>query len=148
MTRDELISRLGNTESSSKELDFWCWWYGKSTEADKPNPMPPPEDYVESNLMSHANSFAPTLSVDAALRMVPENARVRELGQWWDMDHPGGWFCNVMQWERDKNLNLIERCYVYGFSDSDIRMPILAPTAAIAICIAALKARRGRSDKG
>lgn len=84
-------------------------------------------------------------SVDAAMMLVPKGARIRELGQWWDIDRPAGWFCNVMRWERDETLALIERSYAYGFTENDTKMPRTALTPAIAVCIAALKCQHAIS---
>jgi hypothetical protein len=82
-----------------------------------------------------------TASVDAALTLIPEGARVRELGQWWDINAPGGWFCNIMRWEYIGS-GITERAYTFGFAEDDSeKMPRAAPNAAIALCIAALKAR-------
>ena len=83
-----------------------------------------------------------TRSADAALTLVPGDARVRELGQWWDVNAPGGWFCSVMRWEYDAQARVVERAYTFGFSEDDSgKMPPTAPTAAIALCIASLRAR-------
>lgn len=83
-----------------------------------------------------------TTSLDAALTLVPEDARLRELGQWWDISKPGGWFCTVLRWERDGDLRLVERPYTHGIPDDDGNvMPPTAPTPALAVTIAALKAR-------
>ncbi len=68
MTRPELIVALEAAPEGSRELDFWCWWYGRSTEADKPVPKPPGGEYVRDK-MGYAWTFRPTSSLDAALSL-------------------------------------------------------------------------------
>jgi len=138
MTRDELISALEEVSClGSRELDFWCWWYGKSTESSKAHPRPPPADYVESNLNSWANAFSPTRSLDAALMLIPTGARLWELGQWDDNGTPSGWFCTVRRWEQIDGVWGERAFEAFEFEEGNV--PPLAPTAALAVCIAALR---------
>jgi hypothetical protein len=66
----DLIERLEKAIGPDRELDFWCWWYGASTESRKTNPQPPPEDYVVDNL-KHNGSPRFTGSFDAAKTLIP-----------------------------------------------------------------------------
>jgi hypothetical protein len=137
MTRDELIAALERASEGNRNLDFWCWWYGRSSEASKAAPQPPPADYVESNLSAslrahadaRANAFSPTHSLDAALRLIPPGARLRELGQRDDNGTQAGWFCTILRWEQIDGV----------WGERAFEAFELAPTPALAVCIAALR---------
>lgn len=138
MSIEKLIARLDAANKGSRDLDYRIaqaignkWMEGVS---EGESPPFAPRSIADRTIPGY------TTKVDGALTLVPENARVRELGQWWDVSRPGGWFCSVARWEYDNKLLLVERYYTYGFADDD-RMPKTAPTAALAVCIAALKAR-------
>lgn len=73
MTRTDLIAGLLSSIDGSRELDFWCWWYGRSTESGKADPKPPPEDYVRAALISN-DAPRYTRSIEAALTLAPEGA--------------------------------------------------------------------------
>lgn len=69
MTLPELIAALEKADGPDRELDFWCWWYGGSTEAHKPLPSIPPSDYVAAH--RYTVGFY-TASIDAGLRLIPK----------------------------------------------------------------------------
>lgn len=138
---DNVISRLGAAKEGNADLDeavaLAIGWTIRGTIPPCPHDM-----WHEPGMalcVEHDGPPSFTTSLDAAITLVPKGARIRELGQWWDIDRPGGWFCNIMRWERDEQLHLIERAYTFGFAESDTQMPQTAPTAALAVCIAALK---------
>lgn len=78
MTREELIEALHSwrpperwTSETCRERDllqFALWWYGGSSEAAKPRPDWPDDDYVEVHLGSGLSYLT---SLDAALSLVP-----------------------------------------------------------------------------
>ena len=136
-----LIARLEMAAKGSRELDeaIATYLWGE--------PKPTGNIGSERTLVWWQNgigrSVAPefTESLDAALTLVPAGMRVRELGQWWDIDRPGGWFCAIMAWQR-VGVALVEDTYSFGVPDDENnKMPPTAPTPALALCIAALKAR-------
>lgn len=126
-----LIEELGGAKKGSRRLDFWCWWYGKSTESTKPDPEPPPTDYVEASLR-HDDSPRYTTSLDAALTLVPEGY---EWAQW--PNQGGGRVCSV--WKPAERV--IKPDEPLPFRTDPV--PIGA-TAALALCIAVLRARSPR----
>lgn len=67
MTLDELIARLEAATGPSRELDFWCWWWGKASHDGEL----PDADYVTANIKSDPGPRY-TASIDAALTLVPE----------------------------------------------------------------------------
>lgn len=84
-----------------------------------------------------------TASIDAAITLVPKGARLRELGQWDDNGQPGGWFCDINQYRETEDGWVIDS-FSYGVPDPmdyHPKVPPLASNGAVAICIAALKAR-------
>ncbi len=82
-----------------------------------------------------------TTSLDAALALVPERWRVRELSQWDDCGYPGGWACCLECWKSDKDKVYIKQVSFGIPEESATKMPPTAPSPALAICIVALKAR-------
>ncbi len=116
MTRSELITLLETNPQSSREIDFWCWWYGCSTEADKPNPLPPDEDYVKDKI-SYNWTFRPTESIDDAIRLIPIQAI-------WTIEKGIAW------------VRLLTKDDVATFEHHQ------HGRTALSICIASLKARQ------
>jgi hypothetical protein len=83
-----------------------------------------------------------TTSIDAALTLVPENGRLLELGQWQDNGKPTGWFAQVTRWLKTGEHSWLDKGFAYGVPEQGAtELPKLAPNGAIALCIAALKAR-------
>ena len=121
MTRDELIAALEAATGPSRELDWWVWWYGKSTEATAPNPRPPGEEYIRDSLEAN-NSPRYTASIDAALTLVPKGWMV-ELWTAQPTDTER-WNSRVAAYYHPNHKYYGENAYT-----------------AIALCIAALKAR-------
>jgi hypothetical protein len=138
MTRDEVILALTIAREGTRELDFWCWWYGASTEAVKKDPMPPDPplrqrpDYIEERLGGWTTA-GPSRSVDWALKLIPDGwviplnyglSQAVHHGEWfWDCalaklsTHGAGWVC--IDWRSYR-----------------------PPTPALALCIVALMARK------
>lgn len=75
---DDLIEMIERATGPDRELDFWCWWYGASTESKKANPKPPPEDYAARGIRSASPPY--TASAEASYSLLP-----------WK-DHPGATF--------------------------------------------------------
>ena len=140
MTRDELIAALEAATGPSRELDGaiaksvgWAaqrnnWW--------------PPEEAAKArrqkrSLWSCDRGPLPlpdyTSSIDAALSLVPEGYQIDSMGEWAHqmLRAAGPWFVILMP---RGNLPPPER-------DREARRHDHAPNAAIALCIAALKAR-------
>ena len=85
-----------------------------------------------------------TTSIDAALTLVPKNGRLSTLGQWDDNGSPSGWFCCILRWSREIG-GWQELEFSIGIPERDAtEVPPLAATPALALCIAALKAREAR----
>ena len=113
MTRDELIAALERAEGPSRELDYWCWW--RSTDVlrhDDPEPDDVAED-IRRDIMPRY-----TASIDAALSLVPD-------GWHWAVSWGG-----VHLWRHFED---------YPIPGTGIIVQHKTP--AIALCIAALKAR-------
>lgn len=123
MTLDELIAALEAATGPSRELDFWCWWWGKASH----NGELPDADYAAANIKNDPGPRY-TASIDAALTLVPE-----------------GWTASVAVYGDGllKASSLIGPEYV----DEGDRLPnrvVLhghARTPAIALCITSIKAR-------
>jgi hypothetical protein len=136
----DLIARLEEASEGSRKLDVAIWDVVENWPVVTLNP-----DWrkAPNGADVHALTFAPdyTTSIDDALTLVPEGMRVRELGQWWDIYRPGGWFCAIMEWKR-VGMALVEDTYSCGIPDDQTyKIPLTAPTPALALCIAAMKAR-------
>ena len=133
MTRDELIAALRATSEGSRKLDFWCWWYGISTEAERPIPYQPDEDYVLNKMAWWYDENGPSRSVDWALRMIPE-----------------GWFLWMLREMRKPRIYRGDRYEPLGRYECDLQLVDgggklqhgEAATPALAICVAALEARK------
>ena len=116
MTREELIAALEKATGADRVLDFWCWWWGKATHDGKA----PDSDYVAANIRSN-DAPRYTASIDAALTLVPE-------GLGWGIPYgPCKEYSGTREriwWEAEVGPATAE-----------------AFTPALALCIAALKAR-------
>jgi hypothetical protein len=122
MTRPELIAALEAGVPPSREIDFWCWWYGASTEAGKPDPRPPPEDYVRDKV-GYPWTFRPTTSLDDAMRLVPDGH----------------------DWTIKPGLAWVRRMVGDDVVSYQGRAPLGRETA-LAVTIAVLKAREGMTE--
>jgi hypothetical protein len=120
---NELIAKLEAATKGSRELDLDLWWECKANRGSSNSPMP--EDYRRSNLkMNDAPRY--TTSLDAAMTLVPEG---------WSIGLGDLRSYNPIIWRahlRDhNNPSASTRDWKEGH----------APTPALALCIAALKAR-------
>jgi hypothetical protein len=128
MTRAELIAKLTSEHNGDtlplnmrQRLMFWIWWYGASTEADKPNPIEPGEDYIRSKSTGNPDYFC---SLDAAETLVPK-------GHYW--------FVGAGKTRPDEPLYGAQTLIgdaVVGEAETDV-------SAALALTIAALRDREG-----
>jgi hypothetical protein len=75
MSREELISALEALPNPDRAADFWCWWWGKATHDGKL----PDRDYIAANIR-RGDAPRYTASIDAALQLVPEGVRWRVSG--------------------------------------------------------------------
>lgn len=111
-TVEELIARLEKATGPDRESDLECWWYGKANNDGQPMDA----DYRKANLtMDDAPRY--TSSIDAALTLLGDDS-----------------------WEWNLAWNS-------GFAFAEVGDPLLylegeAKTPALALCIAALKARQ------
>lgn len=144
---DELIKRLEAATGPDRELDacIFCALLHPDKKPERNLFYTNREEWgvFVTNQPAPGMTFydAPiyTASLDAAMTLVPEGARVREVGQWDDNGKPSGWFACVMKWERHiGGWRYVS--YMHGILDED-KIPDLAPNGAIALCIAALRAR-------
>jgi hypothetical protein len=130
MTRQELITGLmewnpperwdQKTFRRRDELRFALWWYGESTEADKPNPSWPDENYVHDKTGSGPMYL---FCVDHALLLIPET--------WaWSIQRSDSTGSEVWLYPPDN------RCDEHVYISHPTSMPI-------AICVAAISARIG-----
>lgn len=73
MTIKELIERLERAEHADPVLDFWVWWWGKTSHRRDQEPS---QDFADERILSTA---APNYSGDlkAAATLVPEGYRWR-----------------------------------------------------------------------
>ena len=127
MTRDELIHALGSWNPVSHcvtaafrerdALQFALWWYGASTESDKPNPSWPGEDYVASNTGSGIPRYL--YSVDAALSLIPK-----------------GWAWSIQMSDRTGSEVLL-----YPPNEDDQQVFAAGTKMPVAICMVAIEAR-------
>jgi hypothetical protein len=124
MTRQELIDGLiawqpPETIKRRDELQFALWWYGASTEAEKPDPSWPDTDYVACKSGGGPRYL---FSIADALALVPRGFN---------------WFL--------ASGKLSEAEHLYGFQivrgSTDLIAEAESEFAAVAICIAAIKAR-------
>jgi hypothetical protein len=128
----DLIERLEKATGPDRELDgdlfarLMGWDDGKT----------PATTLKYAKL--EASSY--TGSIDAALRLVPAGGRLLELGQWDDNGKPAGWFAQVTRWIKTSDDTWTDQVFAHGIEEDGV-MPKLAPNGAIALCIAALKAR-------
>jgi len=131
MTRDEVIFALTIAREGTRELDFWCWWYGASTEAAKKDPRPPDPDYVKDKLRGW--TALPSRSVDWALKLIPDGWVVPLNHGLHQAIHSGEWFwgCALAQLSTHGS----------GWVCIDWRS-YRPPTPALALCIVALMARK------
>lgn len=109
-----------------------------------------PDESTEQR-MEYARKFGQhyTESIDDALTLVPSNGRLLELGQWQDNGQPDGWFAQVTKWIKDGEHGWIDQGFSYGVPEyGATKKPPLAPNGAIALCIAALKARALSQQQG
>lgn len=121
----DLIEQLERATGPDRELDLAIW---NLVFPDDINPVAPVPAF--------------TGSIDAALALVPEGGRLLELGQWQDGGRPDGWFAQVTAWLRDGEFGWLDKGFSYGVPEQGAtQKPKLAPNGAIALCIAALKAR-------
>ena len=129
MTNDELIAALEKATGPDRELDFWIWWHAMAWHEIG---ALPDDDYVQSNLKYN---YGPRLtgSLDAALMLVPEG---------WD------WECTKFS---DNSYRATVSLVGKGFHaapektfDSCTALGFESCSPAIALCIAALKARGDR----
>lgn len=123
MTLPELIAALEADAPETRELSFWIWWHGASTEAGKN--YEPPEDYVRSNIEAPW-TFRPMSSIDAAVTLVRK-------GCMWFVGH----------------IDPSDMRFAATVSErGSVGVPAwrgIAAGAPRAVCIAALRARLDRS---
>lgn len=148
MTREELIQGLQDWKMPQQwtneairrrdDLQFAIWWYGRSTEADKPNPSWPSLDYVASKT-GHAPRFM--TSIDDALTLVPKSSETHQFGTTIYAYANGGGEARIWVRIRDDDA---EGGWARGNVPGNPGLPAnVGATPAIALCIAALKARMG-----
>lgn len=127
MTRAELIERVTawNPQQTMKErdlLEFALWWLCRSTEARKPNPSWPGEDYIPLGGTRYLSS------VDDALSLMPPDL-------YW-----------LVGKGKDTEAEPLYGAQVFRFEGGE---PIAEAehdrTLAIAICLAAIRAREWSS---
>jgi hypothetical protein len=136
MTRDEVIFALTIAREGTRELDFWCWWYGASTEAAKKDPMPPDPNYVEDKLSRRYDQDwgdGPSRSVDWALKLIPVGWVIPLGSGLHQAVHSGEWFWDWALAQLSK--------HGAGWVCIDWRI-YRPPTPALALCIVALMARK------
>jgi hypothetical protein len=132
MTRDEVISALTIAREGTRELDFWCWWYGASAEAAKKDPRPPDPDYVKERLGEWWTA-GPSRSVDWALKLIPNGWVIPLKSGLHQAIHSGEWFWDCAL------AKLGTRGSGWVCIDWRSYRP---PTPALALCIVALMARK------
>ena len=110
---DALIARLEQAARGSRELD------------DEIAELCAPTDDARMAAFENGRDWPDlyTTSLDAALTLVPEGWRVEHIGQNWGMT----------RWDAE----------LHTADDVPSGVTAEAPTPALALCIAALKARRG-----
>jgi hypothetical protein len=113
-TLADLIARLEAATGPSRELDFWCWWWGKAVH----DGQPPDADYAAANIR-RADAPLYTASIDAALTLVLDDAC-------WTISVP-------------RQPDMSGRRYWASLRSN--HPGARGSTPAIALCIAALKAR-------
>lgn len=150
MTLEELIARLKSAKGPDRELDAriaesigWTWFHDHDA-----TPRGDRDEgkiwvtWKDSNGVRHNCPDNYTSSIDAALTLVPTGGRLLELGQWQSNGQNAGWFCQVAKWIRDGEDSWREQGFAYGVPEiGAATVPPLAANGAIALCIAALKAR-------
>jgi hypothetical protein len=133
MTRDELIDRLiawnppvqwdGDGFKERDALQFGLWWYGASTEANKPTPSWPGADYVRDKTGGGPHYLH---SIDLALSLIPKF--------WaWSIQRSDRTACEVWLYPPD--------------NDADIAIYVAHQQMPLAICIAAMRARLGTGER-
>ena len=127
MTLDELIAELRRRKGSGcRDLEWWIWWRSKANvPADAAAPS---DDYVHDS-QRQGDTPAYTISIDAAIKLVPDGMRLYSLGYYPGADG-GGWFAGVAN-----DLPPIIAPPATSFISH-------APTAALALCISSLMARK------
>jgi hypothetical protein len=134
---NDLIERLAKTTGQDRDLD------ARITYAVKPalQRVGPLDEWLKTSAARNCHTY--TWSIDDALTLLPDGARLRELGQWDDNGQPGGWYCDINQyWQTGSGWEV--RSFSYGIPDPmdyHPKVPPLAFNGAIAVSIAALKAR-------
>lgn len=142
MTREELIAALEAATEGSEELDAYVLAYKLGATAEKAKPesrfngrwclyLPPRTSFDgDRRLAGVIEECGPTRSLDAALKLVPEGFAVRDFIIW-----PG----------IPSTLTVLgthkERDGIYWHHVEDGRWEASGATPALALCIAALKAR-------
>jgi hypothetical protein len=129
MTREELLARLEAWDAmeplnfkNRDALQFALWWYGASTEAPKPAPVWPSEDYVADKTGGGPHYLT---SLDAARTLVP-------LAWAWSI-----------QWSASTGA----QAWLYPLdNDADQQAYGEHSSTAVALCIAAIRARMGLLD--
>ncbi len=120
----DLIARLEGLSAPDRGIDLDLWWECKANRGSSNAPMP--EDYRKSNLrMNDAPRY--TASLDAAMTLVPEGCDV-------SVNNSGG--RAKMCWA---DVHPILR---------SPKIRAIAATPAIALCIAALRARHIEAQGG
>lgn len=118
----DLLTRLEQAEEGSRELDVAVW---VETGGQVANQDRLTAEMLRISRFSHAPHY--TTSLDAALTLVPEGWRTRDATNW-----GGGW--DWILWKHPDGKRWTGR--VMG----------AAPIPALALCLAALKARGAETE--
>lgn len=147
---DELIAKLEAAPKGSRELDAeiaatlhippsdapeWILNWGGPYMVLRPGYVA--VQHTDGKAGANWKAPAYTTSLDAALTLVPKGLHISDLKQFCGRPTPDDWFwfAALSGWSNDKSV------YVYCGAPSGTDAP---KTAALALCIASLKARKER----
>lgn len=134
MTLAELIAALEQATGPDRAVDFWCWWWGKASH----DGTQPDRDYIAANIR---RNDAPryTASIDAALTLVPRMIAPTTPAKQWPATVDLRRHDDGRGWAAVRATDATP-----DGADDELFAEANANTPALALCIAALKAREAR----